>query len=75
MLVFPPNDARQRLRKIIPPATNTHARIAELLDAMFSMRSVSYKVIFSERKVGGLEWVSVCVGGRGKSQLVSERSL
>jgi hypothetical protein len=33
--------ARQRLSKSITAATNTHATIEELLDASFSMRSVS----------------------------------
>jgi hypothetical protein len=39
--------ARQRLGKNVTVATNTHATI-ELLDASFSVRSVSY-----QRKVGG----------------------
>jgi hypothetical protein len=52
-------------------ATNTHAKIEELLDAMFSMRSQSYQIIFSERKVGWLVrdstpelcWVSYIIWG------------
>jgi hypothetical protein len=42
----PPIVARQLLGKHVPTATNTHPTI-ELLDASFSMRSVSY-----QRKVG-----------------------
>jgi hypothetical protein len=37
--------ARQRLGKHISAATNTHATIYELLDAVFSMRSVSYQIL------------------------------
>jgi hypothetical protein len=39
--------ARQRLGKIATAATNTHAKLEELLDASFYMRSVSCK-----RKMG-----------------------
>jgi hypothetical protein len=39
--------AEQRLGKNVTAATNTHATKEELLDALFSMRSVSY-----QRKVG-----------------------
>jgi hypothetical protein len=39
----------QRLGKGIMAATNTHATIEELLEAVFSMRLVSY-----QRKVGNL---------------------
>jgi hypothetical protein len=35
--------ARQRLGKHVPAATNTHATIEEMLNASFSMRSVSYQ--------------------------------
>jgi hypothetical protein len=35
--------ARQRLSKNITAAANTHATIEEVLDASFSMRSVSYQ--------------------------------
>jgi hypothetical protein len=42
-----PTVARQRLGKNVTAATNTHATIEELLDASFSMQSVSY-----QRKVG-----------------------
>jgi hypothetical protein len=45
--VYPPIVARQGLGKNVTAATNTHATIEELLDASFSMRSMSY-----ERKVG-----------------------
>jgi hypothetical protein len=44
--VYPHIVARQRLCKHVPAATNTHTT-EELLDASFSMRSVSY-----QRKVG-----------------------
>jgi hypothetical protein len=37
-------DARQRIDKYFPAATNTHATI-ELLDVVFSMRSVSYQIL------------------------------
>jgi hypothetical protein len=47
LYAFPPIVARQRLGKNSTAATNTHATIEELLDASFSMRSVSY-----QRKVG-----------------------
>jgi hypothetical protein len=33
--------ARQRLEENVTPATNTHVTIEELLDAKFSMRTVS----------------------------------
>jgi hypothetical protein len=46
--------ARQLLGKYGPAATNTHAAI-ELLDAVFSMQSVSYQITCSERKVG--DWL------------------
>jgi hypothetical protein len=39
--------ARQRLGKNVTAATNTHATIEELLNASFSMRSMSY-----QRKTG-----------------------
>jgi hypothetical protein len=43
LYVYPLNVvARQRLGKNVTAATNTHATIEELLDASFSMRSVSY---------------------------------
>jgi hypothetical protein len=35
--------ARQRLSKHVPAAMNTHAAIRELLDSVFSVRSVSYQ--------------------------------
>jgi hypothetical protein len=38
------NVARQRLGKHVPDATNTHV-IEELLDAVFSVWSVSYQII------------------------------
>jgi hypothetical protein len=37
---IPPIVARQRLGKNVTAATNTHAKIEELLDASFSMRSM-----------------------------------
>jgi hypothetical protein len=39
--------ARQQLSKNVTAAMNTHATIEELLDALFSMRSISY-----QRKAG-----------------------
>jgi hypothetical protein len=47
LYAYPPFVARQRLGKNVTAATNTHAKINELLDASFSMRSVSY-----QRRVG-----------------------
>jgi hypothetical protein len=45
--------ARHRLGTHVPAATTTHAKTKELLDTVFSMRSVSYQYsIFSERNVG-----------------------
>jgi hypothetical protein len=38
--------ARQRLGKHLPAATNTHVTIEELLDAEFSMRFMSYQILF-----------------------------
>jgi hypothetical protein len=43
LYVYPPSIARQRIGKNVTVATNTHATIEELLDASFSMRSVSYQ--------------------------------
>jgi hypothetical protein len=40
---IPPIVARRRLDKNVTAATNTHATIEELLDASFSMLSVSYQ--------------------------------
>jgi hypothetical protein len=40
--VGPPIVTRQRLGKYVPAATNTRATGEELLDAVFSMPSVSY---------------------------------
>jgi hypothetical protein len=37
--------ARQRLGEYFPAARNTHATIVELLDAVFSMQSVSYQIL------------------------------
>jgi hypothetical protein len=45
--LYPPIVATQRLGKNLTAAINAHATIEELLDASFSMRSVSY-----QRKVG-----------------------
>jgi hypothetical protein len=36
---------RQWLGKQVPVAMNTHATTEELLDALFSMRSVSYDIL------------------------------
>jgi hypothetical protein len=44
-LCIPPIVATQRLGKYVSAATNTHATIEELLDAMFSMRPVSYQIL------------------------------
>jgi hypothetical protein len=44
--------ARQRLGNHFPAATNRHATIEELLEAVFSMRSASYQIICSERNMG-----------------------
>jgi hypothetical protein len=44
------NVATQRLVKQVSAITNTHAT-TELLDVVFSMWSVSYQIICSERKV------------------------
>jgi hypothetical protein len=37
--------ARQRLGTHVPAATNTHATIKELLDMVFSVRSMSYQTL------------------------------
>jgi hypothetical protein len=37
--------ARQRLGKQVPAATNRRATIEELMDAVFSMRAVSYEIL------------------------------
>jgi hypothetical protein len=37
--------ARQRLGKHFPAATNTRAKKEGLLDAVFSMRSLSYQIL------------------------------
>jgi hypothetical protein len=44
--------ARQRLSKDVPTETNTHTTMEELLDAEFSVQSILYQIIYSERKVG-----------------------
>jgi hypothetical protein len=43
---LPLNVARQRLGKHVPAATNTRATTEELLDALFSMRSMSYQILY-----------------------------
>jgi hypothetical protein len=51
-----PNVARKRLGRRASAAKNTHVAIEELLDAVFYVRSVSYKIRYSvcrERNVGG----------------------
>jgi hypothetical protein len=63
---------RQRLGKHVPAAMNTHAT-TELLDAVFSMRSVSYQILSYVMKYelfSSTSCVSVCMCGEG--QLVSE---
>jgi hypothetical protein len=40
----PTTVARQRLGKTVTAATNTHAKIEELLEVSLSMRSVTYQV-------------------------------
>jgi hypothetical protein len=47
LYVYPPIVARQRLRKNVTAATNTHSTTKEFLNMSSSMRFVSY-----ERKVG-----------------------
>jgi hypothetical protein len=43
LYVYPTLIARQRLGKSVTAATNTQATVEELLDALFSVRSVSYE--------------------------------
>jgi hypothetical protein len=43
LCVYSPIVARQSISKKVTEATNTHPAIEELLDASFSMRSVSYQ--------------------------------
>jgi hypothetical protein len=38
--------AGQQLGKHIPMATNTHATLEELVDAVFSIRSVLYQILY-----------------------------
>jgi hypothetical protein len=40
-----PNVARQRLGKHVPVANNAHEAIRDLLDAAFSMQSMSYRIL------------------------------
>jgi hypothetical protein len=44
------NVARQWYGKHVPLAANTHVKRKELLDAYFSMWSVLYQILSSERK-------------------------
>jgi hypothetical protein len=45
LAVCSPNPvARQRLGKHVPAVTNAHETVQELLDAVFSMRSVPYRI-------------------------------
>jgi hypothetical protein len=44
LYVYPPIVARQRLSINVTVAMNTHPKIEELLDASFSVRSVSYQM-------------------------------
>jgi hypothetical protein len=50
MSVYPPIVARQRLGKHLPAAMNSQATMEELLDAVFSMRSVSYQIYVVKEK-------------------------
>jgi hypothetical protein len=43
--VYPPIVDRQLLGKHVPVAANTSATVEELLNAVFSMRSVSYQIV------------------------------
>jgi hypothetical protein len=43
LYVYPPIVARQRLGKHVTAATNTHAIVEQLLEASFSIRSMSYQ--------------------------------
>jgi hypothetical protein len=43
LYVYPPILDGERLSKYVRAATNTHETIEELLDASFSMRSLSYQ--------------------------------
>jgi hypothetical protein len=45
-----PNVAMQKFGKHLPPATNAHTTIKKLLDALFSMRHVSYQILNMWRK-------------------------
>jgi hypothetical protein len=47
---LPPNVARQQLGKHVPLVSNTHATEKELLDAVFSVRSMSYDILRIQRK-------------------------
>jgi hypothetical protein len=48
--VEPEEATISRLGKNVPAATDTHATILELLDAVFSMRSVLYQILCMWRK-------------------------
>jgi hypothetical protein len=48
--IYLPIVARQRLGKHVPTAMNTHVTIEELLDAVFSVPSVSQHVICRENE-------------------------
>jgi hypothetical protein len=69
--VPPPNDATQQLDKHIPAATNTHETVAEILNAMFSVPSLSYQMLiryWKENKLlvpGGYKYgdLTLQVGG------------
>jgi hypothetical protein len=37
--------ARQRLGKHVPALTNAHGTVVDLLDAVFSVRSVMYQIL------------------------------
>jgi hypothetical protein len=45
MSAYPPIVDRQWIDKQVPASMNTDATIAEVLDAVFSIRSVSYQIL------------------------------
>jgi hypothetical protein len=49
LYVYPLTFARQRLGKKETAATNTHIKTEKLIDASFSMRSVSYQIKVGDR--------------------------
>jgi hypothetical protein len=55
-MCIPPLIARQRLGKNVTSSTNTHATVEQLLDASFSILSVSY-----QREVGDFLFIYIYV--------------